>query len=273
MADWLHARGNPWKALVLLRAYFDESGTHAGAAATVIGGYVGTAEAWASVETKWSGILDPHRPKVTWFHMTDCIGKKNQFADMDSVVCGVLQRALAKVLKESEVEPIYMGVDSGVYEAATSPEFRRKFPKPYDYCFFNIVRHLDYWSRSDANGTPVAMLFGVTDEYNDRSKQALEAWSRYRMFPTLGPIAFDYPWRCVPIQPADMLVHELAASWDKWAHSPTPGQIEITPILAAMVKKPVLGGFAGEEALRKHVANRDWLNPGPPFGGLSGSSS
>jgi hypothetical protein len=47
----------------LLRAYFDESGIHAGSLVVAIGGYVGTKDAWSEIEPKWQSVLDDYADK------------------------------------------------------------------------------------------------------------------------------------------------------------------------------------------------------------------
>ena len=57
IADWLHPAPVRFKAMALLKAYFDESGTHAESPVTAIAGFVGTKDAWRSVEADMLAAL------------------------------------------------------------------------------------------------------------------------------------------------------------------------------------------------------------------------
>jgi hypothetical protein len=142
---------NPWKALALLTAYFDESGTHAGSPALVIAGYVASAEVWSEVEAQWREVLEPYKERGLFtFHTAEAVAQQKQFARIDRPAINSILAALANVIKESKLQSIYMGVEAHIYDAVTTPEFREVFPKPYDYCFHSVMQFLDAWCRLDA---------------------------------------------------------------------------------------------------------------------------
>lgn len=59
-----------WEAVVLIEAYFDESGTHDGSPVMVIGGFLIESEEARKLELAWKVMLD--RYGIEFFHMTDC---------------------------------------------------------------------------------------------------------------------------------------------------------------------------------------------------------
>ena len=57
LAAVLHVRSNPWKAMALLRAYFDESGLHGNSRVTGVSGFISDANSWVELEDKWTSLL------------------------------------------------------------------------------------------------------------------------------------------------------------------------------------------------------------------------
>ncbi len=62
--------------LLILRAYFDDAGTHARSA--VMGGLIGTVEQWDNFESAWAARLaDPlpgyGKPPLRMFHLNHCV--------------------------------------------------------------------------------------------------------------------------------------------------------------------------------------------------------
>src|SRR3954452_16879593 len=64
----------------MLRAYFDDSGTHDESKAVVVGGLIGTVAQWKGFETAWAAKLaDPlpeaRKPPLQVFHLSECVGR------------------------------------------------------------------------------------------------------------------------------------------------------------------------------------------------------
>ena len=66
--------------VVMLQAYFDESGTHDGALVTCVAGYVFESEQCWCFDREWSGVLKHFG--LSSFHMSDCAHGKGIFSDM-----------------------------------------------------------------------------------------------------------------------------------------------------------------------------------------------
>jgi hypothetical protein len=56
--------------VLLLEAYFDESGTHAGSAAVSVAGYIARPEQWIAFEPEWRKVLSDFG--LEFFHWSDC---------------------------------------------------------------------------------------------------------------------------------------------------------------------------------------------------------
>ena len=116
LAEFLNARENPWKPLLVINAgsYFDDSGTHRGSVVAIIAGYVATKEVWQEVEHQWRGILGEFQEKgVHCFHATECLAQAGQFKHLEKLECHYVYEQLSDILESAaEVQPILAAVSS-----------------------------------------------------------------------------------------------------------------------------------------------------------------
>jgi hypothetical protein len=77
----------------------------------------------------------------------------------------------------------------------------------------------------------------------------------------LGPIAFEYPKHCAPLQSADMLSNEIYRCWLKLVDGRT--ERFIASDLLRDISRNALdeGGFANERALRGALTSDAWIDP------------
>lgn len=223
LADWLHPRGNVWKALAMLKAYFDESGTHGGSHVTALAGWIGTKDAWEELEPQWIAVLAEFADRgVKTFHMTDALAQKGQFERIDIPTLNYILTQLSELLGRSKAVPISSAVVTADWDRIVKdPEFLARFPKPLDLCFENLVQNLALWARRHAGGEQVCPVFAYSREFSPRMAEigriyGAQPWYRDH----LGAIAFDYPDRAAPLQAADLLVHQMNWDVDKRRYGP-----------------------------------------------------
>lgn len=260
LASVIFGRSATSGALALLRAYFDESGIHRDSRSTVIAGFIGDAAAWSPVDARWREVLGLYGLKA--FHMADAIAQQGEFVKFETLVINDIAAALSASLRDSGLQPVWSGVDAAVWNAATTPEFRGVYPKPYDLCFLSILDHIRTWKRLTHHFGPLALVFATQDEYEDRSYQTLAAWKRNKG-KGINSLTFASANDLPALQAADMLVHQLHVSLRSLAVRPDgSGKITITPTLNEVGQGRLdCGGFISETALKLRVANRDWLDP------------
>ena len=202
----------------MLRAYFDESGTHGEAYVTSIAGYVATKSAWESVEAGWNDVLDYYRERtpVRSFHGTDCLAEpgQGQFSSLDQFHRLAIAKRLSEVTGSYDVHPVWCGVIVDDWHAATTDDFRQRYPKPFDLCFEYVVARLWLWIVDHACGEKVAPMFANQEEYKGRMDAVDQAFRRSGDYcRVLGPIAFGFPEEVQALQCADLLAHEVSEYW------------------------------------------------------------
>lgn len=199
----------------MLRAYFDESGTHHGSPAVSIAGFVGKCGDWEALEEQWLAILAPYREKgVRFFHASECIAQRGQYSAIDKPNVNYILTQLAEKLGAGGFAAISSGVSQDAWDAvATESSFLHRFPKPFDLCFDAVLRSLHRWSIENAGGEKVAPMFALQEEYGSRMKDVGDAYGRDRWYRSvLAPISFGHMDEVVPLQAADYLAHQM--NWD-----------------------------------------------------------
>ena len=255
IADWLHPRSSKHKALAMLYAYFDDSGTHEDSPITAIAGYVGSKQVWEEIEKKWLGILADYKDYgVEWFHMAECVAQQGQFATIDKPSRNYLIRQLSTLLGHPGLQGIRSAVVNDDWKAVVKDEaFLRKFPKPFGLCFNDIVYTLWEWSKRSADGERIALMFsqghtsGIMSEI-DRANQKKDWYSDI-----LGPIAFGDPRQIVPLQAPDLLVYLINKDTERRAYGPhdlrSGGEMEA--LYLARGKEFQWGHWFGADGLEK----------------------
>lgn len=196
--------------MALLRAYFDESGTHGGESMiTAIGGYVATKQTWMDLETAWRAELGLLADRgVRTFHMCDAIAGTEEYKRVDAFHRAAHIKRVSELLRDADVQAIGVWVDNGAWaDVVEDATFMKAFPKPYNLCFEHAVRALREWARRHASGEKVVPMFAYTSEYSPTTTALYGAQDWYR--DVLGALSFDSPANVVPLQAADFIAHQI----------------------------------------------------------------
>jgi hypothetical protein len=197
---------------VALSGYFDESGVHAGAHATLIAGFVGSADAFDIAEAEWQAVLDEERPGLH-FHYSKMVNSWKPFEWVDEAFRQRVFPKLASVIA-AHVPDLRLAAVSHhgkwpppVKNEPLGDRFIRTHPNAYSFCFQFMCESLNECAQKlDDIIVPV---FAQHEEY---SPPSLELWNLVRptnSWGNLGPIAFDDPRGRQSLQMADMILYEL----------------------------------------------------------------
>lgn len=213
----------------MLRAYFDESGTHNASVVTAMGGYVATEADWISLEREWNAILgEVAHLGVTHFHLCDCLMGEGEFARCDTPTRNYVLTQLSKIAGSAKrnLTPIMSAVVQDDWdELNDGGAFFQAFPTPVALCFENLVRELVMWAKDHAGGEKVAPVFAYRQEW--ATGEGLGApilqlygsqdWYKQR----LAKPGFGWPQNNVALQAADLIAGLSRREVDRRdAHNP-----------------------------------------------------
>jgi hypothetical protein len=192
---------------VLMRGYFDESGTHDPSRVTTLAGYLATREQWKTMLGLWQNALEVDAEGLPVFHATEF----DHWAIERGWTATKKQRVIEK-LASIPTEHAILGVSGSVIVSGydtLSPWVREKIGGRYHFTFavaMHALRQQVEWTFSKE---PITLTFDrkngvigrVIDDYND----ILETDYRNQF----GSLWFDSKDRCPALQIADLLVYEI----------------------------------------------------------------
>jgi hypothetical protein len=197
--------GQPGRVAVL-KAYVDESGTHAGSPVVVVGLYVGKPKVWA----EWTKDWNRNKKPIKVYHAVDCHNRIGEFDGWDRPTRDAFAAKLLPVLGRHSIIGITVGIHMGAFEAAMKPrpELRAMFGTPYASCFQWTVQTLI--SMLDEKGDKQRIAF--FHECNNDEKDAEAAFAYVKTHKILNKravtLAFGGKDDYVPLQAADVLAYE-----------------------------------------------------------------
>jgi hypothetical protein len=206
LPDWCKHR-----VVTVLRALFDESGTHAGSPVTAICGFIGSRRQWRSVTRQWREAMD---------------GRVFHYKEMRME--GALLDRLSTILANSELEVVGGGFVGDWKRAIHSGaiDWPVRFPSCYHMVFEMSADRMGRITAERWNNEPIDVTFSRQDEY---AKRAEEVWRTYRgngMWGHLIKFGYAGPEDFAELQAADMIAHETFQclkesatggwAWDKW---------------------------------------------------------
>ncbi|MBS0234400.1 MAG: hypothetical protein JSR99_13055 [Proteobacteria bacterium] len=204
---------DPVKAIAMVRAFFDDSGTHADSRVTAIGGFVASEKDIAALEAQWADTLaDYHQYGVTWFHAVDVANCKEEWEKVSLHVCRDAPMRFATAMSKDSYQPIWAAVVNEDFYRYATPEYLARFPTPFDLCFDYAMGALYYWAKG-VNAPKVTPMI-AHGEYNQRVS---DVHKRYRadgdFSDYIGLLAIDSPRAVMPLQMADLLAYEFYNWW------------------------------------------------------------
>jgi hypothetical protein len=192
-------------AVVLLKAFMDESGTHDQSPVLTVGGYIGTAKEWRSFTKEWNRQLRP----VKVYHSTDCQNLRGEFEGWSPTQRDAFVIRMLKVIRDANIGGVIVGIVMRDYEEAIS-----KYPdlqmlgRPYTTCFHWAIETViqDLWRHNMHN------RLAFIHEINDYQHEAVDAFNAIRGHYNPGnrmmSLAFGEKAEFVPLQAADIVVYE-----------------------------------------------------------------
>jgi hypothetical protein len=209
--------------MVMLRAYFDESGMGS-TSVFALAGYVAPEDEWERFETKWHNLLQSplryENPKLTperaaiigrplsFLHATDMEGMgKGRFRALGQQNRDYLIATSVRIIRHSGVLGIASAVIMPEYERLDE-RVKRVIESPYLLCFQHVIAEVAKRARAFLGEDHSEGIAYVFEQQPKWQSEANGLWIKsveqgYKKKYRMGSVTFGEKKDCLPLQAAD----------------------------------------------------------------------
>jgi hypothetical protein len=195
-------------ALEMLRAYFDETGTHQRSDAVTICGLIASVAEWDAFDLAWREQLAVE--KVSYFHAYECEhGEGEEFSRLSRGLRESLFWGLGDVIANSLGSIVNGGI---LIEHWNSPDFktiRTAFRSPWHLSMAYCLQQLSDVSRERFGGAPIEVVFSDQQEFESHARTIYEIYTRRKKDSNLASLQFASMKKFPGLQAADFVCYEI----------------------------------------------------------------
>ncbi len=197
----------------MLRAFFDDTGTHKGSRITGIGGVLAYTARWDALSEEWARLLDEWG--LEWFHMTDAESRREPpYASWSDEQREARITTLSKLVERTTFASFGSHILRADYQATIGEHLRKDIgdwdrdyvrlkSDPYSFAFGNILVGMDHvctWLSIEKGN--VEIIFAEQKSVGYPSRDLWRSLTDKIGFPT--PVFKDQR-KLPPLQAADMV--------------------------------------------------------------------
>jgi hypothetical protein len=203
--------------LRMLRAYFDDSGTHGGSDIVLVGGIFGYPNQIEYLSDLWAKKLsDPSPGKLPLrrFHMANCHASMGEFAGWNRTATDYLVHELGDFILKSAVWGFAAAIERKPYDELITGDLRRICGEAETFCYINCFRSIRRWAREFTSDRNVVLIFD--DRPPDKKANVQKIYDAYDQakghdpgLPEFASASFASSLKVIPLQAADMIAWEF----------------------------------------------------------------
>jgi hypothetical protein len=204
----------------LIRAFLDESGTHAGSKITAMAGYLISPDSLPLLEDEWVAVLKKHG--MDELHMKEFVpphGKHSHWSEKEK---RAVLEPLISLTREHSLVGIGAAVEMTEFMTTSQAFAHSKSPdlveSPYQWCLRYCMVQAGAWAEGAGKLGPISYTLdegcpsrGKVQQHYDFSRTNESLSKKYR----LGPLAFADSKKVPALQCADLLAYEMYKEADR----------------------------------------------------------
>ncbi len=129
----------------MLKAYFDDSGTHVGAPIVVVGGLIGTDAQWKGFDANWRARLKcpiEGKQPLKKFGMHDCQESIGDFKGYSRTESDFVMHEFRQIIKNSGIVGYSSAIDKVAWDELVTAERRQNMGPAENFCLTRCARNM-----------------------------------------------------------------------------------------------------------------------------------
>ena len=202
---------NGW--LAMLRAYFDDSGTHDPSDIVLLAGIFGTEWQLSTLDRLWKEHLERplsgRKPPLKRFHMYDCQNSLGEFVGWSRTETDYYCHQLRTAIIDSHVSGYGTACARKDWDDLVTGDIRANVGDSEGFCVRNCFIKSIAWAQHNTFDPEMTFVFDNRPHRQRENKVIFDAFQRVIGLPSLVGIAFLTSHKVRPLQAADMIAWEL----------------------------------------------------------------
>jgi hypothetical protein len=213
----------------MLRAYFDDSGSHADSEIVTIGGVMGTPQQWNDFDERWKALLAeplPGKPKLRMFHLSHCNAQEGEFQAYSDAECDAVTHDFRQILIDCGLISTASSIDKRAWDELIVGPKRDWLGEALDVCVENCLTETIKIAGPHPEGDQIAVIFdrGI---WTPRLDSVTEGYTYPLGRPRIVTVTFSKVEDVPPLQGADITAtenywHAIKTLRDGYGAQPRP---------------------------------------------------
>jgi hypothetical protein len=215
MQDWLQLLLPAAKGLIgVIKAYFDDTGTHPESPIVGFGGLFADEEAWAEFDAKWKAKLRaplPGKRPLKRFHMADCMVREGEFQGYSEPEREAVIHDFRQIIIECEIWGYAMLASRPDWEDVMPKEYQQIIGDAEAYCFRDAVGRMIRFMDVHSTDTELSLVFDNQPQPGkvERNEAIFRQFQGLPIRTQLVGISFLENIKFTPLQGADIWAWEV----------------------------------------------------------------
>ena len=203
----------------MLRAYFDDSGTHVGSPVVVLGGLLGRTENWGKLEDKWRAKLASPlegKPRLKAFHSSHCVNHWGEFENYSPAESDAIRYDFRQIILDANLYFLSTAIPRADWDELVVSPYRDFMGTAEEACFTRFIQSSIDKVQSDGPANLKIAFFYDIGRKTERIQYLAGLFAGRADMPEFASFSLVKAQEVLPLQAADLIANEHYRAVQKW---------------------------------------------------------